>query len=41
MPPRIRRFFQAEEPFVSPRQCESIEERSERQMRAGFGGWCG
>jgi hypothetical protein len=41
MPANVRRFFQADESIVSPRQLETAQERAERQMREGFGGWCG
>jgi hypothetical protein len=41
MPAKVRRFFEHEESVTSSRQCESIEERSERQLRTSFGGWCG
>jgi hypothetical protein len=41
MPANVRRFFQAEEPFVSSRQLETAQERIEREARSGFGGWCG
>jgi hypothetical protein len=41
MPSKVRRFFEYEEPVISSRQCESIEERSERQLRSSFGGWPG
>jgi hypothetical protein len=35
----VRRFFQAEEPIVSPRRSESAQDRLEREARASFGGW--
>jgi hypothetical protein len=38
MPANVRRFFQAEEPFVSPRQLESAQDRLEHEARASFGG---
>ena len=41
MPANVRRFFQAEEPFVSPRRSESAQDRLEREARASFGGWAG
>ena len=41
MPANVRRFFQAEESIVSPRQLESAQDRLEREVRASFGGWCG
>jgi hypothetical protein len=41
MPANVRRFFQAEESFVSPRQLESAQDRLEREARGSFGGWCG
>jgi hypothetical protein len=41
MPPNVRRFFQAEDPTVSPRQSESDQDRLECETRASFGGWCG
>jgi hypothetical protein len=41
MPANVRRFFQAEDPAVSPRQSESAQDRLERETRASFGGWCG
>jgi hypothetical protein len=41
MPANMRRFFQAEEPIVSPQQRESDQDRLEREARASFGGWCG
>jgi hypothetical protein len=41
MPANVPRFFQAENPFVSPRQLESAQNRLERQHRASFGGWPG
>jgi hypothetical protein len=41
MPAPVRRFFQADEPIVSRGQLESIEDGTERRLRAGFGGWCG
>ena len=41
MPANVRRFFQAEESFVSPRQLESAQDRLEREARTGFGGWAG
>jgi len=41
MPANVRRFFQAEDPIVSPRQLESAQDRLEREERASFGGWCG
>jgi len=41
MPPRIRAFFQAEEPTVSPQQWESDQDRLEREVRASLGGWPG
>jgi hypothetical protein len=41
MPANVRRFFQAEEPIVSPRQSESAQDRLEREARVSFGGWCG
>jgi hypothetical protein len=41
MPANVRRFFQAEEPIVSPRQLESVPDRLEREVRASFGGWAG
>jgi hypothetical protein len=41
MPAKVRAFFQHEERIVSSQQCESIEERSERQLRSSFGGWPG
>jgi len=40
MPANVRRFFQAEEPYVSPRQSESAQDGLEREARVGFGGWC-
>jgi hypothetical protein len=41
MPATVRRLFQADEPIVSRGQLESIEDGTERRLRAGFGGWCG
>ena len=41
MPANVQQFFLCEEPAVSTRQRESIQERSERQLRSSFGGWCG
>jgi hypothetical protein len=41
MPANVQRFFQAEEPIVSPRQSESAQDRLEREARASFGGRCG
>jgi hypothetical protein len=41
MPANMRRFFQAEEPIVSPQQRESDQDRLEREARASFGGWAG
>ena len=41
MPVNVRRFFQAEEAIVSPRQLESAQDRLEREARASFGGWPG
>jgi hypothetical protein len=41
MPANVRRFFQADDPFVSPRQLQSAQDRLERQARASFGGWAG
>jgi hypothetical protein len=41
MPANVRRFFQYEEPIVSLQQLETAQDRAERQMREGFGGWCG
>jgi hypothetical protein len=40
MSTEVRRFFQYDEPIVSPRQLETAQDRAERQMREGFGGWC-
>ena len=40
-PANVRRFFEAEEPVVSPRQSESAQDRLEREARASFGGWPG
>jgi hypothetical protein len=40
MPANVRRFFQYEEPIVSPQQLETAQDRAQRQMREGFGGWC-
>jgi hypothetical protein len=37
MPPKVRAFFEYEEPSVSPRQLESEVDRCEREERAGFG----
>jgi hypothetical protein len=34
MPANVRRFFQAEETFVSPRQLERAQDRLEREARA-------
>jgi hypothetical protein len=39
MPANVRRFFQAEEPIVSPRQLECAQDRLEREARATFVGW--
>ena len=41
MPANVRKFFEAEEPIVSPRQSESAQDRLEREARASFGGWAG
>ena len=41
IPANVRRFFQAEEPIVSPRQSKSAQDRLEREVRASFGGWFG
>jgi len=41
MAANVRRFFQYEEPIVSPRQLESAQERLEREERTSFGGWAG
>ena len=41
MPATVRKFFQAEEPLVSGRQSESVQDRLEREARASFGGWSG
>jgi hypothetical protein len=41
MPANVRRFFQHEEPIISAQQLESARDRAERQIREGFGGWCG
>jgi hypothetical protein len=41
MPANVRRFFQAEDPTVPPKQLESDQDRLEREARASFGGWVG
>jgi hypothetical protein len=41
MPPKVRAFFEHEEPVISSRQLESDQDRLEREERASFGGWCG
>ncbi len=41
MPANVRRFFQADDPFLPPRQLESAQDRLEREQRASFGGWPG
>jgi hypothetical protein len=41
VPANVQRFFQAEEPIVSPRQLESAQDRLEREQRTSFGGWTG
>ena len=41
MPANVRRFFQTEEPVVSPRQSESAQDWLECGSRESFGGWCG
>jgi hypothetical protein len=41
MPANVQRFFQTEDPFVSPRQLESAQDRLECERRTSFGGWCG
>jgi hypothetical protein len=41
MPPKVRAFFEYEEPVVSSRQLESDQDRLERQARTSFGGWPG
>src|SRR5215468_6397970 len=41
MPANVRRFFQAEELIVSPRQLDIAQDRFEHETRASFGGWCG
>jgi hypothetical protein len=40
MPEPVARFFAPESP-TPPWRWESVEDRLERERRAGFGGWCG
>jgi hypothetical protein len=42
MPPRVRAFFESEEPpYIPPHRQESEAQRLEREQRASFGGWPG